>query len=116
MKNIILLYAYSILPIALLAQTDNALKYASTITEQDLKKQLSVIASAEMEGRETATEGQRKAAAYIESQFKAIGLKSPSQLKGYQQSYPLYKDTLLNSSLRIGSKKYTLGKDFIVGR
>jgi hypothetical protein len=35
---------------------------------------LYIIAGAEMEGRETATEGQRKAAAYIEKHFKSIGL------------------------------------------
>ena len=56
------------------SQTDPALKYAETITQSGLKKQLTIIASAEMEGRETGTEGQRKAAAYIETQFKEMGL------------------------------------------
>ena len=42
-------------------------KYAATITTEDLSKHLYIIAGAEMEGRETATEGQRKAAAYISS-------------------------------------------------
>jgi len=45
------------------SQTDTALKYAETITQSGLKRQLTIIASAEMEGRETGTEGQRKAAA-----------------------------------------------------
>ena len=71
------------------AQTGDAAKYASVITQADLKKHLTIIASDEFEGRETGTEGQRKAAAYIESQFKALGLKSASALKGYQQLYPL---------------------------
>ncbi|MEO6134078.1 MAG: hypothetical protein ABIP35_02930, partial [Ginsengibacter sp.] len=53
------------------AQTDASVKYAETITQDGLKKQLTIVASAEMEGRETGTEGQRKAAAYIESQFKS---------------------------------------------
>ena len=75
------------------SQTDLPLKYAETITQADLKKHLTIIASAEMEGRETGTEGQRKAAAYIESQFKEIGLKYPEALKGYQQYYPLFKDS-----------------------
>src|SRR6476660_5164240 len=56
------------------SQTDTALKYAETITQSGLKRQLTIIASAEMEGRETGTEGQRKAAAYIESQFRGSGL------------------------------------------
>ena len=49
--------------------------YAKTITAADLKKRLYVLASADMQGRETATEGQRKAAAYIESEFKSLGLQ-----------------------------------------
>ncbi len=80
------------------AQTDAAIKYAETNTQQDLKKYLTIVAPAEMEGRETGTEGQRKAAAYIESQFKEIGLQYPESLKGYQQHYPLLKDTLIPKS------------------
>ena len=64
------------------SQTDAALKYAETITQAGLKKQLTIIASAEMEGRETGTEGQRKAAAYIESQFKETGLTTSAIFNG----------------------------------
>jgi hypothetical protein len=96
------------------SQSDPAWKYAETITRQGLKAQLSIIASAEMEGRETGTEGQRKAAAYIESQFKAIGLKSPSSLKDYQQHYPLYKDSLIPGKLKIGSAWLTYGTDYLL--
>ena len=67
-----------------------------------------------MEGRETGTEGQRKAAAYIESQFKETGLLASPSLKGYQQNYPLYKDTLIPKTLKIGKKKYEFGTDYIV--
>src|ERR1035437_5986338 len=66
------------------SQTASAIKYAETITQAGLKKQLTIVASADMEGRETGTEGQRKAAAYIESQFKEIGLTSPQSINGYQ--------------------------------
>lgn len=96
------------------SQTDIPLQYAQTITEQGLKKQLTVIASAEMEGRETGTEGQRKAAAYIASQFKEIGLKAPASLQGYQQFYPLLKDTLIPRALKIGKIKLEYGKDYIL--
>ncbi len=96
------------------SQTDAALKYAETITQAGLKKQLNIIASADMEGRETGTEGQRKAAAYIESQFKEIGLASPQSLNDYQQNYPLYKDTLIPKTLKIGKKNYKFGTDYIV--
>ena len=95
------------------AQTDAQAKYADLITINNLHKHLSIIAGAEMEGRETGTEGQRKAAAYIESQFKAMGLKSVASLKGYQQFYPLYQDSLKNAALTVGKKTAQYGTDFI---
>ena len=48
--------------------------FANSITSDDLRKHMYIVAGPEMEGRETATEGQRKAAAYIENYFKTIGL------------------------------------------
>lgn len=95
------------------SQTDNAAKYAGVITGANLKKHLTIIASDEFEGRETGTEGQRKAAAYIESQFKATGLKPVEALKGYQQLYPLYQDSLVSTELKVGSTVAVFGKDFI---
>lgn len=114
MRNIILFCSCYLLPLLLVAQTDNVQKYAATITQEDLKKHLTIIAGAAMEGRETATAGQRKAAEYIEDQFRLLGLQAPRQLNGYQQTYKLYKDTLLNTSLKIGNREYEFGKDFIV--
>ena len=83
------------------AQTDAAAKYAATITGSSLKTQLSIIASADMQGRETGTEGQRKAAFYIETQFKKMGLQSVPSLNGYQQFYPLYQDSLKTGELTL---------------
>ena len=40
-------------------------KYGKTITASELKEHLYIVASEEMGGRETGTEGERKAAAYI---------------------------------------------------
>lgn len=95
------------------AQDDAAAKYASHITADNLRKHLNIIADAEMEGRETGTEGQRKAAAYIETQFKAIGLKPIESLKGYQQFYPLYQDSLIDAELQVAGKDAVFGTDFI---
>ena len=96
------------------SQAGDGWKYAQVITENGLKKQLTIVASAEMEGRETGTEGQRKAAAYIQSQFEAIGLKSPESLKGYQQFYPLLKDTVVPRFFKIGNNNLEYGKDYIL--
>ena len=113
MKKLLLLISLVVCTGITMAQTDAAAKYAAGITGNNLNKYLSVIASAEMEGRETGTEGQRKAAAYIESQFKTLGLKSVPSLNGYQQLYPLYQDSLKTVELEIAGKVAEYGKDYI---
>lgn len=94
------------------AQTD-AEKYASDITGGNLKTHLSIIASADMQGRETGTIGQRKAATYIETQFKKMGLQPVPALNGYQQYYPLYQDSLVTATLAANGTNAVIGTDFI---
>lgn len=98
--------------VSLFAQTDDAAKYAEIIRIPELQKHLNIIASDEMEGRETGTEGQRKAAAYIESFFKTTGLLPSVPAKGYQQFYPLYKDSTVSSTLTLNKKPATYGTDY----
>lgn len=85
--------------------------YAKTITAADLKKHLYIVAGPEMEGRETATEGQRKAAAYIENEFKRIGLE-PGNNGSFQQLYPLYQDSLGAAKLDVNGQSFQLFQDF----
>lgn len=89
----------------------NPKPYASSITEADLRKQLSIVASAEMEGRETATAGQRRAASYLESQFKTLGLL-PGNGSSYQQEYPVYRDSLVSARLVVGGNEMVYQTDF----
>lgn len=96
------------------AQKNDASKFASVITGDALKSHLTIIAGDDMQGRETGTEGQRKAAAYIESQFKKMGLKSPEALKGYQQFYPLFQDSMISSKLSINGKELGFETDYII--
>jgi Zn-dependent M28 family amino/carboxypeptidase len=96
------------------AQTDAAAKYAAGITGSNLKTHLSIVAGADMQGRETGTEGQRKAAFYIETQFKKMGLQSVPSLNGYQQYYPLCQDSLKTAELTIAGKTAEYGKDFVI--
>ena len=85
--------------------------YAKVITPADLKKRLYIVASADMQGRETATAGQRKAAAYIESEFKSLGLQ-PGNNGNYQLFYNVYQDSLTNAKLQVNGEDYQLDKDF----
>jgi hypothetical protein len=87
--------------------------FANTITPDDLKKHLYIVAGPAMEGRETATEGQRKAAAYIESQFKSLGL-IPGNKDNFQVGFPIYQDSLVNASLEVNGKRFALNTDFLI--
>lgn len=112
MKHTILAVGLSLLCSPLFSQvkkeTDHAAKYAAVITGDSLKKHLGIIASAEMEGRETGTEGQRKAAAYIQEQFEKLKLKPAKSLGGYQQYYPLYEDSVDVTSCHLTIKDKVL--------
>jgi hypothetical protein len=85
--------------------------FAKTITADDLKKHLYIVASADFEGRETGTEGQHKAAAYIENHFKSLGLQ-PGNGDNFILPYPVFQDSLENAALSINDQNFTLNTDF----
>lgn len=87
------------------------MKAAGTISVEDMKKHLYIIASKEMEGRETPSPGLEKTANYIEQYFKSIGL-SPGNKDSYRQHYTLYRDSMLSASLKINGTSLELNKDF----
>ena len=87
--------------------------YAKTITAADLKKHLYIVASPEMEGRETGTQGERKAAAYLENQFRNLGLE-PGNNGSYHQYFNVYYDSLIEASVEVNGRAYQLDQDFIV--
>ena len=88
-------------------------KFAKTITADDLKKHLYIVAGPEMQGRETATPGQQKAAAYIESEFKKAGLQ-PGNNGNYQMHYDVLQDSLTSASLEVNGQDFEQDKDFNV--
>ncbi|MFY7901100.1 MAG: M28 family peptidase [Chitinophagaceae bacterium] len=92
-------------------KNEDAAIFANSIKGKELKEKLTIVASAEMEGRETATPGQKKAAAYIEQQFKKLGLK-PANGESYQQMYAVYVDELAERKLTVNGKQFTWDKDF----
>lgn len=52
-------------------------QYVDKISETELKKQLYIIASPEMEGRDAGKEGERRAGNYIANYYKELGIKGP---------------------------------------
>lgn len=64
---------------------DVAVRLASTITADDLRSYLTVLASDEYEGRETGAPGNDKAAAYITEHVQSIGLQPAGMEGAYTQ-------------------------------
>ncbi|MGB3005649.1 MAG: M28 family peptidase [Chitinophagaceae bacterium] len=89
----------------------NAIKAAASITTADLKKHLYIIASKEMEGRDTPSPGLEKAASYIEEHFKKTGL-TPGNNGNYRQYYSLYRETMKEATMVINGEKLSLHADF----
>lgn len=106
-----LLLAFLLITSIAQAQVIDVATASKAITAAVLKEHLSVIASAEMQGRETGTEGERRAAAYLMSQYKKFNLK-PGYNGNYKLPFTLYKDELGQSTLKINGEPATLDQDY----
>lgn len=113
MRKSILLLGLFAASATMAQKTGNPVNYGKSITREDLKKHLYIVAGKEMEGRETATEGQRKAAAYIEQEFKRIGLQ-PGNNGSFQMYFNVYQDSLEQANIKINGNDYVLDKDFAI--
>lgn len=90
-------------------KSELAVKYANTITEEDLMDQLSILASDALEGRETGERGQRMAAALLSDHFQSLGLKAPvkqGDQMSYYQNVPLVSSKTKSAYLKVGKDKY----------
>jgi hypothetical protein len=74
LKGLIYSILFFVIPYISISQSLSD-EYAQTITQDDLRKHLSYLASDELEGRETATKGQYLAARYIADHFEKLGLE-----------------------------------------
>lgn len=63
-------------------------KYATSITQEELREQLYFYASDEMEGRYTGSEGQKKAVEYIKQQYQAMKVPGGMPDGKYFQTIP----------------------------
>jgi hypothetical protein len=94
------------------AQDKTAVKYASTITPEDMKAKLSILASDDFQGRETGTPGQEKASKFLEDFYLKIGLQGPVD-GTYRQKFTMYQSDWSEVYLKTKSGKKINGKDII---
>ncbi|RVT76490.1 M28 family peptidase [Flavobacterium sufflavum] len=64
------------------------IKYSNTITADELKTHLYIVASDSMEGRETGSIGQKKAGKYLISQYQKDKIPFPKGTQNYYQHIP----------------------------
>jgi hypothetical protein len=100
-----------------LAAPDWSVPYAARITPQELRQDLTVLASDAYEGRGTGQKGQKLAATYLAKAFAAAGLAGPvpNSDNPYWQHFKLHRVGLdSTSSIKIGTRTFVLNKDFYV--
>jgi hypothetical protein len=97
------------------AQVDSlAERYAATITLDELREHLTVLASDAYMGRDTGKEGQKMAAAYLKKEFEAMGiapLHLPGVDNGYFQVFDLVEERLGGLHVHAGGKEWRYGRE-----
>tara|TARA_R110000868_G_scaffold81202_3_gene230049 strand:+ start:482 stop:1498 length:1017 start_codon:yes stop_codon:yes gene_type:complete len=70
------------------ADNSDPTKFMNSITADELKTHLYIVASDEMEGRETGSAGQKKAGEYLINQYTKEGLSYPKGATNFYQAVP----------------------------
>lgn len=89
----------------LFAQDQVAHQYGNQITTDDLKDNLTILASDAMEGRETGKRGQKMAAAFISAHFEEVGLAGPVN-GSYYQRVELFISSPGDIYIKVGQTQY----------
>src|SRR5262245_57869886 len=96
------------------AQMANRAATSTDITAKDLRVRLFLLADDSMGGREPGSIGNFKAAEYIASEFKRLGLKPGGEGGTYFQQVPFVREQLDDQATLEGNGvKMLAGRDFI---
>lgn len=115
MKNIFYLFFGVFILSTSVAQTPKK-QFEGSITEEDLRTYLTYIASDELEGRDTGSEGQRKAAEYIIKHLQEWNLApivKTDKGNSYLQTFNLYQSEWGEAYIKVGGKQKAFFKDYI---
>ncbi|MGB0931355.1 MAG: M28 family peptidase [Chitinophagales bacterium] len=92
---------------------ETAMKYAATITSEDMKRHLSILASDEFGGRGTGEAGQQKAAEYITEFYQKWNLPTIGKGNGYYHPVPLIQQGWSdNVTIEVKKKQFKFMDDF----
>jgi Zn-dependent M28 family amino/carboxypeptidase len=69
-------------------EKSNPVKYLSSITASELEKHLYIVAADSMQGRDTGSEGQKKAGRYLIAEYQKMGISFPKEATSFYQKVP----------------------------
>lgn len=88
-------------------------RYASTITSDELKEHLYILASDAYKGRDTGSPELKKAAEYLANYYKGLGVPPIVNGISYFQEYDLKRELVASSSMILGKKqRFEFKKDY----
>ena len=90
-----------------------AYNYAQTINQSDIERIIYALASDSMLGRNTATEGQKRAESYLVEAFKYMNI-APGNGDSYLQEFGVNKRMILNIELKIDGNEINKDQLFSV--
>jgi len=95
-----------------LAAPNDPTPFAETITQSDMRTILTILSADDMEGRETGTPGNTKAAEYIASQLAEKGIPKIDKLNGYFQNIAFTAELWDDIDLKVEGKPFRHLWDF----
>ncbi len=105
--------AFTQLPPPEFERRASAASYANTITIDELKAHLSIIAADNMEGRETGTKALNRAGEYITKQLEDFGIPKLEQLgHSYYQKVPYLVQQWDDVTVNANGEEFKLMRDF----
>ena len=111
MKNYFFLLLFMVSSV--IAQTDKDLVEES-VNAAEVKAQISFLASDELKGRDTPSEGQETAAKFIATQMAMYGVKAYSEMPDYIQRVPFTKSNIPSmGAIAVDDQTYTYAVDFL---
>lgn len=105
MKFMKLLLGVCLLTLSVQAQDSSVKVYGAQVSSDNLKENLSIIASDALEGRATGSRGQKMAAAFIAAHFEDLGLTPPVN-GSYYQPVELYSTAIGEVYLKAGQTTF----------
>jgi len=102
MKKLTFTIAFLAISVDVFAQDVNKL-----IKQEDVTRIISTLASDDMQGRATFTPGIEKAAKFIESEYKQIGLEPMKGDDGYRQNFSMVKTVPVKLGVNINGSAIT---------